>query len=173
MYDPDDVDVMAVPGAWRVWGGSAAACGSYDHRERREVHDLWPERHPVEERLHERLAGPAEAVAPNGGRTGGIRDRIVVTEDSSQLAYLEPRTRRAVDEAMAVSLLEKGGRYEVQSASGSWYEVDVINESCTYPDWQQRAPEGGCKHIRRVDHEVKQGRVPRPDGRLPTGLNQT
>ena len=44
---PDDrrniVDVMAAPGAWRVWTGSAAACGSYDHRERREVHDLRPE----------------------------------------------------------------------------------------------------------------------------------
>lgn len=37
------VDVMAALGAWRVWTGSAAACESYDHRERREVHYLWPE----------------------------------------------------------------------------------------------------------------------------------
>jgi hypothetical protein len=167
------VDVMAALGAWRVWAGNAAACGSYDHRERHEVHYLWPKDHPVEELLENRLQGPAVAVAPDGGRTGDVRDRMVVTEDSSQLADLKPRTRRAVDEAMAVSLLEKGGRYEVQSASGSWYEVDVIRESCTCPDWQQRAPEGGCKHLRRVDHEIKQGRVPRPDGRLPTESNQT
>ena len=36
----DIVDVMAALGAWRVWTGSAAVCGSYDHRERREVHYL-------------------------------------------------------------------------------------------------------------------------------------
>ncbi len=35
----------------------AAACGSYDHRERRAVHYLWPVGHPVEEVLHERLSG--------------------------------------------------------------------------------------------------------------------
>jgi hypothetical protein len=40
----DIVDVMAALGAWRVWTGSAAACGSYDHRERREVHYLWGRR---------------------------------------------------------------------------------------------------------------------------------
>jgi len=53
-------------------------------------------------------------------------------------------------------------------ASGNRYEVDVIDKSCTCPDWQQRSPEGGCKHLRRVDHEIKRGRVPRPDGRLPS-----
>jgi len=55
---------MAALGAWRVWAGNAAACGSYNHRERREVHYRWPEGHPVEELLHERLSGPAEAAAP-------------------------------------------------------------------------------------------------------------
>ncbi len=162
------VDVMAALGAWRVWIGSAAACGSYDHRERREIHYLWPEGHPVEEVLHERLSGPAEAVAPDGGRTGDVRDRLVVDENTQSQDDLEPRTARAVAEAMDVSLLSKGGRYEVQSASGNRYEVDVVDESCSCPDWQQRSPEGGCKHLRRVDHEIKQGRVPRPDGRLPT-----
>ena len=162
------VDVMAALGAWRVWTGSAAACGSYDHRERREVHYLWPEGHPVEEVLHERLSGPAESVAPDGGRTGDVRDRLVVDENTQSQDDLEPRTARAVAEAMDVSLLSKGGRYEVQSASGNRYEVDVVDESCSCPDWQQRSPEGGCKHLRRVDHEIKQGRVPRPDGRLPT-----
>jgi len=50
-------------------------------------------------------------------------------------------------------------------------DVDVIGESCTCPDWQQRSPAGGCKHLRRVDHEIKRGRVPRPDGRLPADAN--
>ncbi|WP_148416388.1 hypothetical protein [Haloferax sp. KTX1] len=176
VFFPDDqqtvprviVDVMAALGAWRVWTGSAAACGSYDHRERHEVHYLWPEGHPVEELLHERLASPEEAVAPDGGRTGDVRDRLVVDDNPHPQDDLEPRTQRAVDESMDVSLLSKGGRYEVQSASGNRYEVDVVDESCTCPDWQQRTPEGGCKHMRRVDHEIKRGRVPRPDGRLPS-----
>ncbi len=161
-------DVMATLGAWRVWTGNAASCGSYDHRERREIHYLWPEGHPVEALLENRLQNPTAAVAPDGGRTGDVRDRMVVTEHSAQRDGLEPRTRRAVDQAMAVSLLEKGGRYEVRSGSGNWYEVDVISESCTCPDWRKHMPEGGCKHLRRVDYEIKQGRVPRPDGRLPS-----
>jgi|AntRauMinimDraft_3_1070383.scaffolds.fasta_scaffold00491_10 hypothetical protein len=48
----------------------------------------------------------------------------------------------------------------------SWH-IDVVDKSCTCPDWQQRSPAGGCKHLRRVDHEIKHDRVPRPDGRLP------
>ncbi len=165
------VDMMGALGAWRVWTGNAAACGSYDHRERREVHYMWLEGHPVEEVLHERLSGPAEAVAPDGGRTGDVRDRLVVDESAHSENDLEPRTKRAVNETMDVSLLSKGGRYEVQSASGNRYEVDIIGESCTCPDWQQRSPEGGCKHLRRVDHEIKRGRVPRPDGRLPANAD--
>jgi hypothetical protein len=56
---------------------------------------------------------------------------------------------------MDISLLSRGGRYEVQSVSGNRYEVDVIDESCTCPDWQQRFPGGGCKHLHRVNHEIK------------------
>ena len=33
----DIADVMAALGTWRVWTGCAAACGSYDHPERREI----------------------------------------------------------------------------------------------------------------------------------------
>jgi hypothetical protein len=153
-------DVMAALGAWRVWTGTAATYGSYDYRERREVHYVWPEGDPIEKRLHERLAGPAEAVAPDGGRTDDVRDRLVVDENPQSQDDLEPRTKRAVEEAMDFSLLSKGGRYEVQSASGNRYEVDVVDESCTCPDWQPRSSEGGCKHRRRVDHEVKRGRLP-------------
>ncbi|MEA5389397.1 hypothetical protein VB773_21020 [Haloarculaceae archaeon H-GB2-1] len=107
-----------------------------DHRE---VHYLWPDGHLVEELLHGRLAGLAEAIAPDGGRTGDVRDRLVVDENAQSKGDLEPRTKRAVAEPMDVSLLSKGGRDEVQSASGNRYEVDVIDESCTCPDWQQRS----------------------------------
>jgi hypothetical protein len=129
---------------------------------------VWLDGDPNEDRLHERLAGPAEALGPDGGRTGDVRDRRVVDENAQSQDDLEPRTTRAVEEAMDVSLLSNGGRYGVQSASGNRYEVDGVDESCTCPDWQQRSPEGGCKHLRRDDHEIKRSRVPRPDGRLPS-----
>jgi hypothetical protein len=92
---------------------------------------------------------------------------MVASANGGQVDDLESQTRRAVTEEMSVSLLEKGSRYEVQSMSGNRYEVDVVGESCTCPDWHQRSPVSGCEHLRRVDHEIKRGRVPRPDGRLP------
>jgi hypothetical protein len=63
--------------------------------------------------------------------------------------------------------LVRVGVYAVHAASGSQYEVDVIEKSCTCPDWQEAEPPGGCKHMRRVNLEIRAGRVPRPDGRLP------
>lgn len=159
--------VMAVLGASRVWEGSAAACGSYDHRERREVHFLWPEGNLTEALLENRIQETCGAVAPDGGQAGDVRDRMIVSDGFTSADDLEPRTKRAVEEAMTVSLLAKGGRYEVEAASGNQFKVDIIEQSCTCPDWQQRAPDGGCKHMRRVDHKIKQGQIPRPDGQLP------
>ena len=57
--------------------------------------------------------GPAEPVAPDGGRMGDVRDQLVVDDDPQSQDDLEPRTQRAVNGAMDVSLLSKGGRYEV------------------------------------------------------------
>lgn len=85
------------------------------------------------------------------------------TETASQR-----RARRAREEEMDVALRRQGGIYEVQSESGNVYEVDVLEHSCTCPDSQQTDPPGGCKHVRRVQADVQAGRVPRPDGKLPT-----
>lgn len=60
------------------------------------------------------------------------------------------------------------GVYAVYSDSGNQYEVDVLEKTCTCPDWQATEPSGGCKHMRRVNLEIRAARVPRPDGRLPT-----
>ena len=79
-----------------------------------------------------------------------MRDRMVIAESSSQSNDLEPRTRRAIIEEMAISLLEKGGRYKVQSGSGTRYEVDVIGESCSCPDWQQRLPEAASTCVASI-----------------------
>ena len=83
------------------------------------------------------------------------------------LTQPDHRIRRAREEAMEVSLVRRGGIYEVHSASGNLYEVDIGMGTCSCLDWQNHEPDGGCKHVRRVDMEIKNGRVPRPDGRLP------
>lgn len=74
----------------------------------------------------------------------------------------DPRTKRAKQEDIDVSFLAKPGRYEVYSASNSVYEVDVVEKTCSCPD-----DVALCKHLRRVDIEIRAGFVPRPDGRLP------
>jgi len=75
----------------------------------------------------------------------------------------EARTKRAKREDMDVSFLAKPGRYEVHSASDSVYEVDVLAETCSCPDYAER-----CKHLRRVDIEIHEGLVPRPDANSRT-----
>lgn len=77
------------------------------------------------------------------------------------------RLQRARKESMDVSLL-RVGVYSVFSQSGQTYYVDIFERSCTCPDWTKNEPEGGCKHMRRVDLDIDAGVVPRPDGRLPT-----
>ncbi len=79
----------------------------------------------------------------------------------------QPRTRRARTEPMAVSLLRTGGRYEVRVASGRVYAVDMRLPACTCSDWYYREPDGGCKHLRRVDLEIKAGCIAGPTGELP------
>jgi len=100
--------------------------------------------------------GIAQTRFDDGGVTDPKDDPFAVHSDD------EPRTKRAKREDMDVSLLEKPGRYEVHSASGSVYETDVLAESCSCPDIAE-----WCKHLRRVDIEIWEGLVPRPDGRLP------
>ena len=97
-------------------------------------------------------------------------DSTASEEPPTDGTELDPRTQRAREEEMDVSLLAKGGVYEVHSQSGNIYEVDIVSSSCTCLDWQDRKPEGGCKHLRRVDMEIKAGAVPRPDGHLPEEL---
>lgn len=102
--------------------------------------------------------GDASGSDPNTGGT----DESTAADDT-----IAPRTRRAHEEDMDVSLRRKGGIYEVRSVSDSVYEVDIADGSCTCLDWQRRDPDGGCKHFRRVDMAIKAGTVPRPDGRVP------
>lgn len=82
----------------------------------------------------------------------------------------EPRTRRALTEDMDVRFGTRGPVYEVHSQSGNTYEVDIEAKTCTCPDYRKRRDmlgDLGCKHLRRVDLEIRARTLPRPDGRLP------
>ncbi|MDQ2055896.1 hypothetical protein [Halobellus sp. H-GB7] len=68
---------------------------------------------------------------------------------------------------MDVALVHRGGCYEVDSASGNTYEVDLLEETCTCPDHRNPETPTPCKHVQRIQLELDAGRIPRPDGRLP------
>ena len=60
-----------------------------------------------------------------------------------------------------MSVLPLGdGLYEVESAGGSTYLIDLEAGRCTCPDHVFR--DARCKHIRRVAIEITEGRTPPP-----------
>ncbi len=126
----------------------------------------WVRRERLDDNLGEHVAGEPRFSATDGGVAQARFDDGDLTdpEDDPFAVHSddEDRTKRAKRENMDISFLEKPGRYEVHSASGSVYETDVLAESCSCPDIAER-----CKHLRRVDIEIREGLVPRPDGRLP------
>ncbi|MFD1687062.1 hypothetical protein [Halobellus litoreus] len=77
------------------------------------------------------------------------------------------RAKRAREDDMDVALVHRGGCYEVDSASGNTYDVDLLDETCTCPDHLNTETSTPCKHVQRVQLELDAGRIPRPDGRLP------
>jgi hypothetical protein len=56
-----------------------------------------------------------------------------------------------------------GGLYEVDSASGNQYVVDLVDSICSCPDHAIRGER--CKHLRRVAIEVNRGDLPPPGKR--------
>jgi hypothetical protein len=76
----------------------------------------------------------------------------------------DPRTWRAVTEEMSVRFGDRGCRYTVEGERGVAYEVDVAARTCTCPDHTRRGVV--CKHVRRVDLDIRAGTVPRPDGKF-------
>lgn len=77
------------------------------------------------------------------------------------------RSKRAREDEMDIALLHRGGYYEVDLDSGNTYEVDLLEETCTCPDYQNPDTPTPCKHIQRIQLELDVGQIPRPDGRLP------
>ncbi|MFP8890888.1 SWIM zinc finger family protein [Natrialbaceae archaeon A-CW2] len=72
---------------------------------------------------------------------------------------LPDRSRRARGEPMSVLALGSG-LYEVETADGTTYLVDLEAGRCTCPDHVFR--DARCKHVRRVAIEITEGRTPPP-----------
>lgn len=68
---------------------------------------------------------------------------------------VDPRTERAIIEHMTV-IEEAPALFSVTTQSGSEYSVDLREGVCSCPDYRNREPEGGCKHLRRTRMEVGQ-----------------
>lgn len=68
---------------------------------------------------------------------------------------VEPRTVRAATEHMTV-IEEALAVFSVTTQSGSEYTVDLREGVCSCPDYRNREPKGGCKHLRRTRMEVGQ-----------------
>lgn len=78
---------------------------------------------------------------------------------------IDRRTKRARFEAMEIVLArpataERDGKVNVTNVSKSepsTYTITVDDTAdvvdCTCPDWTRREPDGGCKHMRRVESE--------------------
>lgn len=91
------------------------------------------------------------------------------TPDSYQ--SLTARTRRAINRSMTITACSPGA-YLVESASGATYAVDLAphpdtnkaqTTHCTCPDYTDREPAGGCKHLRRVKLDVAFGELRHPN----------
>lgn len=88
------------------------------------------------------------------------------SKDDGEASAIEPRTRRAQREDMLVALRQSGGIYTVRGESENTYRVDIATGECSCPDQQKTSTER-CKHLRRVELEIRNRTVPTPDGRLP------
>lgn len=57
------------------------------------------------------------------------------------------RQWRAENQNISLEEYSGNGTYVVSGSRGETYTVDLEAPSCGCPDWQKRAPDGGCKHV--------------------------
>ena len=82
------------------------------------------------------------------------------TDESNQIQELSDMSKRqirALTEYHTVldnvgSADPAAGKYTVVSQSGNQYDVDIVNETCSCPDHQQR--QSVCKHIHRARYAL-------------------
>lgn len=70
----------------------------------------------------------------------------------------EPRTHEALSDDLIVRSTETTGVYDVHEGNGLTQAVDVVAETCTCRDRTRRG--AYCKHLRRIDLEIRIGTIP-------------
>lgn len=103
-----------------------------------------------------RRAGLSQSLQPMSANATS-HEESTDTENTNAPAALaiDARTRRACEQSMTVVPHGGGsGMFDVYSASGGEYVVDLRDGVCTCPDYVHREPEGGCKHQLRVKFEL-------------------
>ena len=72
---------------------------------------------------------------------------------------LADRTVRALTDDLLV-VADAPGLYRVYGKDGDEYTVNAETGACTCPDTEYRDPDGGCKHVRRVEFHTGERAVP-------------
>lgn len=121
----------------------------------------------------------SQVTTPTDARTDtdteSTDDTVTAEERARALAALEARSFRALTQLIRVEpemytsadpharddeyktvVFGQGGEEYIVS-----YGLGGETGGCTCPDWEKRQPEGGCKHMRRVDYARGAKSLPR------------
>lgn len=81
--------------------------------------------------------------------------------DTGEEESTDRRTIRAATESMTVTPTGKA-RFDVYNVDGRRYGVNLIDGTCTCPDFERRGDtlENGCKHLQRVEMESRIREIP-------------
>ena len=94
-----------------------------------------------------------ETVCPGGSSLAVVTDGGASVEEPD----------RAASEKLTVQFVEFGPGYGVVTPDGTRYIVDIEARTCGCDEHAQSDVE--CEHLHRVDHAIKTGELPGPDGR--------
>jgi len=76
------------------------------------------------------------------------------------IEQLDDRDVCALTEYQSVLPADGDGLFTVVSQSGNSYTVDRREERCSCPDSVHHQPDGGCKHVRRVEYAIGNRSIP-------------
>ena len=92
------------------------------------------------------------------------------TNHTTDEPQIDARDVRAITEDIQLHPHPEDGKYRVYGSGGDEYIVALPDETCTCMDYQKREPEGGCKHIRKVQFATGARDIREVIGQLNAGM---